>query len=45
MGLFSEWRANVTVSFRRSDHCMPYIPGTFDRVLRSSQDFLSKVSN
>jgi hypothetical protein len=34
IGLFSEWRADVTVSFRRLDGYMPCIPGTFDRVLR-----------
>jgi hypothetical protein len=34
IGLFSEWRADVIVSFRRLDHYMPCIPGTFGRVLR-----------
>jgi hypothetical protein len=42
IGLFSEWRADVTVSFGRLDHYMPYIPGTFDRVLRMKSPFTKR---
>jgi hypothetical protein len=34
IGPFSDWRADVTATFRLSDHCKPCIPGTYDRVLR-----------